>query len=363
MKNACFLVGTSTCRLSSQHNGNNPFQLHAITHALLRGGGQINRALHGCGPGITMVTSSVQMANIGLYSPLVRFLWFTVRVAVLELKSQDKFRLSTKRAIIFTILILFVPCLMIWNHVGFFLDDLLFGNWKAFEVRAPLFLVGNARSGTTWLHRLITHNSKNFTTMKTWEIIFAASVTWRWLFGMLYNFDKQHLRSFLFNALMSLEATLIDKQGFQVHPTGLLEAEEDEWLMVHVGYSQLMLFFFPLGGELVHDIIMFDCPAEGSPDTRQNNTLASKIRRDIFAYYKQCVQRHVYYHSHYDHTNQRRTVPAQLTFVSKNPAFTLRIPTIYATFPDARIVSVLRDPIQSVPSMISYISKVVCGVM
>lgn len=281
-------------------------------------------------------------------------------MAALELKSQDKFRRTTKRAVIFCIVTLFVPCVMIWNHVGFLLDDLLFGNWKTFEVRAPLFLVGNARSGTTWLHRLITHNSRNFTTMKTWEIVFAASVTWRWLFGMLHYMDRRFLGSILHTALMRMEALLIDKQGFQVHPTGLIEAEEDEWLMVHVGYSQLILFFFPLGGELVHDIIMFDCATEGTPDTKQVNHLASHIRREIFAYYKQCVQRHVYYHSHYDESSRLRTVSAQLTFVSKNPAFTLRIPTIYATFPDARVVSVLRDPIQSVPSMISYISKVVC---
>jgi hypothetical protein len=62
------------------------------------------------------------------------------------------------------------------------------------------------------------------------------------------------------------------------------------------------------------------------------------------------VQRHVYY-------DRRFRGGAGRIFVSKNPTFTLRIPSIYTAFPDARVVCLLRDPVESVPSMISYISK------
>eukprot|EP01036_Dinobryon_divergens_P027376 gene27376-36143_t len=47
-----------------------------------------------------------------------------------------------------------------------------------------------------------------------------------------------------------------------------------------------------------------------------------------------------------------------IIFVPKNPAFNLRLSTLYLTFPDCRVVCMLRDPAQSVPSMMSYISKI-----
>lgn len=272
------------------------------------------------------------------------------------------FLFTFKRVAIFLISVTVFTILMFWNHVGFCLDDVFFPHWRISEVKEPLFLVGNARSGTTWLHRLITLNSKRFTTMKTWEIAFAASITWRWLFGALYNLDSVYLGSIVFTTIMYFESIVIDGPGEKsisreayMHPTGLMEAEEDEWLMVHAGCSQLILFCFPLGNKLINDIIMFDCAPEGNAE---KILLKKEVGMEIFAYYKNCVRRHVYFHSHYDHSSKPRLVPAELTFVSKNPAFTLRIPTIYETFPDARIVSVLRDPIQSIPSMISYISKV-----
>ena len=45
--------------------------------------------------------------------------------------------------------------LIVWNYVGFWLDEILFSRWKDEEIVAPLFIVGNARSGTTFFHRLV----------------------------------------------------------------------------------------------------------------------------------------------------------------------------------------------------------------
>ena len=80
---------------------------------------------------------------------------------------------------------------MVWNHLGLFLDEILFPNWKDEKIVQPLFIVGNARSGTTFLHRLLTQadNNKVFTTIRTWELLFAVSVTWKMLFWLLYKID------------------------------------------------------------------------------------------------------------------------------------------------------------------------------
>jgi hypothetical protein len=417
------------------------------------------------------------------------------------------------------LLAIILPTLMIWNHIGFYLDNLLFPRWKETIVKNPLFLIGNARSGTTWLHRVITESDvKTFTTFKTWEMLFAVSITWRVLFHLLYILDQRICFGLWLKMVNTLEYILVG--NIAIHPIGFEKAEEDEWLMIHIGLAQLLLFFFPSSSEMMNSLILFDYHADmlqairesatadlphpqpptppnnhnkneyfprsrsnsfattglsttgappavaggassfasmsmqgnntsstttGSQDAKhqsllqtffyisqqergKGNMLSLAHRFGIFNYYKECVQRHLYFHAfvrkHFDHNNNSTSVmtllkrlPLQmfkqlpltsklssswfsssssssssstlsrmnnqrefatsgvgvgatnnnnnnkglmpsLIFVSKNPAFTLRIPTIYATFPDAKIVCLLRDPLQSVPSMVSYISHV-----
>jgi hypothetical protein len=107
--------------------------------------------------------------GIGLAPSILRLLYLVLNTFPVELTSKE-FLLSSKRLIIAISCTLFLFSLMIWNHLGFFLDDLLFPDWRAQVIDSPLFIVGNARSGTTWLHRLISLDDKTFTTMQTWEI-------------------------------------------------------------------------------------------------------------------------------------------------------------------------------------------------
>mmetsp|Transcript_1277 Transcript_1277/g.2078 ORF Transcript_1277/g.2078 Transcript_1277/m.2078 type:complete len:426 (+) Transcript_1277:65-1342(+) len=282
--------------------------------------------------------------GVGLISSLLRFyvlffcsIWF-------ELRSKDFTVLSFHRVVVLTMLFIGFPALMVWNHVGFILDDILFPEWRNQPVVKPVFIVGNARSGTTWIHRLLVDLLEDrFTTMLTWEIVFAPSVTWRRLFLWCYDVDQQ-IGSPLYRAVCTFEKFLIGAgRGHKLHEVGLQMAEEDEWLMAHIGMAQLLCFFFPYGAAVLSPLISFDLP---SPDSSAP-TLCGSSRRMVLGFYRQCVQRHLY---------ARRA--GELVFLSKNPPFTLRIESIYATFQDCRVVCMLRDPVQSVPSMVSYISKV-----
>jgi hypothetical protein len=161
---------------------------------------------------------------------------------------------------------------------------------------------------------------------------------------------------------------------------GLHEAEEDEWLMAHICLSQLVMFFFPLAGGVLNPLVFFDKCHSGDITTREEekeeketNTggmvLPLSVRREIFRYYKECVQRHLYVRSkclrvgNGDAANSIGNDSSQgesrvKIFLSKNPPFTMRLKSLYETFPDCRIVCMLRDPVQSVPSMVSYIAQV-----
>ena len=120
-------------------------------------------------------------------------------------------------------------------------------------------------------------------------------------------------------------------------------------------------------------------------NSAHENELPMVVRRQIFRYYKQCVQRHLYARAlpfafistnkakaktrklavdvvnkqqHRQQTTSLPLSPPKLIFISKNPAFTMRLDMLYDTFPDGRVVCLLRDPCQSIPSMISYIAHV-----
>jgi hypothetical protein len=67
------------------------------------------------------------------------------------------------------------------------------------------------------------------------------------------------------------------------------------------------------------------------------------------------VKRHLYGHELLSlHSHHQRP----LIYVSKNPTFTVRLKSLRNTFQNLRIVCMIRNPKQSVPSTISYISKV-----
>jgi hypothetical protein len=103
--------------------------------------------------------------GLGLLSSLFRFFFFFVITVIAEVRSKE-FELTFKRISILCLLLVVLPSLMVWNHVGFFLDDIFYPEWKNQLVEKPLFIVGNARSGTTWFHRLIASDSNTFTSFR-----------------------------------------------------------------------------------------------------------------------------------------------------------------------------------------------------
>ena len=59
--------------------------------------------------------------------------------------TRSPFVFTMKRALVLTMLGIVVPILMVWNYVCFFLDDVLYPDWRDTPVIRPVFLVGNAR--------------------------------------------------------------------------------------------------------------------------------------------------------------------------------------------------------------------------
>ena len=125
--------------------------------------------------------------------------------------------------------------------------------------------------------------------------------------------DDYYLSGTVYKFIQWIDDLLFRK--ITIHPVGLFKVEEDEWLMVHIGLSQLIMFFFPLGGKMMNDLVDFD------------RTIPSKYRTAIMKYYRDCIKRHYY----------GRRLNSKVIYVSKNPAFTMRISTLLEVFPDAKV--------------------------
>ena len=106
----------------------------------------------------------LRLRGRGVVVSLVRFYWFFFSTLLHELSNDGRkqFKWSSYRAFVLLATFVMVPLLMVWNHAGLLIDDFIFPAWAFESVEKPLFIVGNARSGTTWFHRLLVETDSPY---------------------------------------------------------------------------------------------------------------------------------------------------------------------------------------------------------
>jgi len=237
-------------------------------------------------------------------------------------------RLTKKRL---SFLILFY---VIWPLGGlihwffFWLDDILFPAYKNHPVEKPLFILGNFRSGSTFLHRLLSRDSETFTSLTTWDIYLTPSVTQKKITQLVSVLDEKYFGGILHRALFAFDRATLGK--IKIHPISFFQPEEDENIHMHIWDGYFVTFLFPFMDEFP-DYIHFD------------EALSLEHKQRIMTFYKSMIQRHLY-------ANGKKH------FVAKNPAFSAKIGTIAEFFPDARILYLARNPLDMLPSTVSWIN-------
>jgi hypothetical protein len=203
------------------------------------------------------------------------------------------------------------------------LDKILYPAYRKQPVKAPIFIIGNPRSGTTFTHRLISADPM-FTHFQLTHTIFPAVVFYK-LFSWFGKMDRR-----LGRPLGRLMQRASDKglEGWkEVHKTGPQEAESDEMLFVYCMLSPLIGLLFPYFDALPH--------------IRAIDTLPETQRRKIAAYFLDCLKRHLY-----------ATGPDKI-LLEKVALIAGRLQTVLDALPDMRLVHLIRHPYESVPSLIS----------
>lgn len=214
--------------------------------------------------------------------------------------------------------------------LGFLLDEIFFRDYQETEIKQPVFILGNPRSGTTFLQRLLARDEATFNTMRTWEMLLAPSITMREIVGALSALDLR-LGNPVHRLMGMLEETW--QEDNVVHKIALRAPEEDEYLLVHI-FSTLKIWLYAAMLDETERYTYFD---SRMPEDEKHN---------MMRFYKQSLQRHLYAHRDSDKH-----------YLAKNPQFTPMIDTLYEYFPDIKIIYLVRNPLDMIPSYISLKEK------
>jgi len=265
------------------------------------------------------------MTTLFLRFPLKRFLRH-IYIALFESRRRGVKVTPNRLLILAVFLFVLVPVFLTSAWLSWLLDNLLFPRYRQVNVPQPVFIIGNMRSGTTFLHRLMAKDTRNFCYLQAWELGFAPTIAQRRLYEFIAKADAT-LGGLLARLVNYIDEHLLGQ--IELHPTGLFKAEEDDLILLYVWSSTFILGVFPYPDEVLKYILPFD----DLPEERER----------VMPFYKGALQRHLYHHRAED----RR-------ILSKNPVFSSRVDALYETFPDAHFIYLIRNPLNVVASMGSY---------
>lgn len=229
-----------------------------------------------------------------------------------------------RKAMLFRLLAL-IPLMTVFNGLCFLLDYLFFPRlWKQ-QIKQPVFIVGHARSGTTLMHRLMSADGEKFSYFLYWEMFFPSLL------------QKKVVRAlgWLDHNLLGgpIKAMLVkwDDKTFgpyrHMHNMSLWNSEEDQFAMRSAFVTQQWSLDIPM-----MDLI----------DMFHLDQMPNRKKRWMH-HYKELVKRQLLLNG------------GNKTHLSKNPIMSGWVGSIIETFPDARIVVMMRDPKQCIPSVLKLV--------
>ncbi|MBN1246040.1 MAG: sulfotransferase, partial [Anaerolineae bacterium] len=191
---------------------------------------------------------------------------------------DSPYRLTLKRAATLAGFLGLFLATELATRIGFGLDHLLYPRHTDTEIEDPVFIIGNPRSGTTFLHRLLAQDTRSFTTMRLWEILFAPSIVQRRVTRALAGLDRT-IGSPLHRHIARWDAKVA--QSNELHNAEILSPEEDQFVLVHC-WSTLAIWHF--SGIL----------EEAGPYTYFDTAVPQEEKQRIIDFYRRAIQRHLY---------------------------------------------------------------------
>lgn len=206
-------------------------------------------------------------------------------------------------------------------------DELFYRGYKKTPVKEPVFIIANPRSGTTYLHRLMSMDEERFTytrflyTFQMTVSFVRFTAFFRWLDERTGNLIRKTIDR-------------LDKKVWggwnEVHEMGFDKAEEDEQVFAQALLSPGIFIPFPYLHQ-IHDNKFLDRQPE-------------EVRNGVMSFYESSIRRFVF------------ATGKNKTYLAKNVMSTGRFKSLMERFPDARIIYIVRHPYQALPSFVSMCS-------
>ena len=242
-------------------------------------------------------------------------MYFDFRTYFMTLRGMFREPFRPRRALFLGGVFLGLTLFAIVSAVFLLLDHLFFPAFRKVEVRRPIFIVGNGRSGTTHMHRLMSGDQDRFTYFRTYEML-LPSILQKKILWFLGRLDEQILGGWCIRRLKASEDSALEEVRSK-HNWQLDGAEEDEFILFNNFSSGSMIW-------------LFNYPEFAS--RLRADHLPEKTRRRQYGYYKGLIQRQLYLYG------------SEKTHCCKSPGFTLKVRALWETFPDARFVMMFRHP-------------------
>jgi LPS sulfotransferase NodH len=202
------------------------------------------------------------------------------------------------------------------------LDHLVYPRHRRQTIDRPIFIIGNPRSGTTFLHRLLL-GAGDMAAFELWEMLFPA-ITARKLLGRIVpRLDRLSPARY---------------HPSDVHDTSLRGIETDD----------VAWFFRTLDGPFAWAYFLAWQDVWGSELSRREFGLEGITTREderFFHYYEACWRRNL-------------TLKRANRVLAKSSMLTFRLDALLRRYPDCRLVYVVRDPVEVIPSGMSLLASV-----
>ena len=202
------------------------------------------------------------------------------------------------------------------------LDHLVYPRHRKQAIDRPIFIVGNPRSGTTFLHRLLL-GAGEMAAFELWEMLFPA-ITARKLLGRIVpRLDRLSPARY---------------HPSDVHDTSLRGIETDD----------VAWFFRTLDGPFAWAYFLAWQDTWGSESSRREFGIEGVTPREderFFRYYEACWRRNL-------------TIKRANRILAKSSMLTFRLDALLRRYPDCRLVYVVRDPVEVIPSGMSLLASV-----
>lgn len=202
------------------------------------------------------------------------------------------------------------------------LDHIFFPRHRKQAIDRPIFIIGNPRSGTTFLHRFLL-GAGDMAALELWEMLFPAITARKLLGGIVPRLDKLNPAQY---------------HPSDVHDTSLRGIETDD----------VAWFFRTMDGPFAWAYFLAWRDTWGSAFSRRNfgiDGVSAKEESKFFKYYEAIWRRNL-------------AAKGANRILVKSSMLTFRLDALLRRYPDARLVYIVRDPVEVIPSGMSLLASV-----